>query len=62
MKKNKFNIYEKKDKMRMNKRFLQGCGEQETSPRDVKENGGSERAAELRSEDRRLKEIRGGYT
>lgn len=35
--------------------------EQETSPRDVKENGGSERAAELNSEDGRLKEIRGGY-
>lgn len=31
------------------------------TPGDVKEMGGSERAAELKSEDRRLKKIRGGY-
>lgn len=36
-------------------------GELETTPQDVKEVGGSERAAELKSEDRRLKKIRGGY-
>lgn len=30
-------------------------------PRDVKETGGSENAAGLKSEDRRLKKIRGGY-
>lgn len=47
--------------MQMNKTVLQSFGEQQTSPQDVKENEGSERAAELRSEDRRLKEVRGGY-